>query len=65
MSLKCLFRNDEMILDLQIDMKTFQTINDLQINLKIKHFRKIDYLHIDMKKKHHSIIHRYNHAFFL
>jgi hypothetical protein len=54
-----------MILDLQIDMKASQTINDFQINLKIKHFRKIDYLHIDMKNEYHSIIRRYDHAFLL
>jgi hypothetical protein len=46
-------------------MKAFQTINDLQINLKIKHSRKIDYLHINMKNEHHSIIRRYDHAFLL
>jgi hypothetical protein len=79
MSSKSLIRNDEMILDLQIDMKAFQTINNLQINLKIKHSRRIDYLHIDMKNEHHTIdnlhinmknehhsmIRRYDHAFFL
>ncbi len=77
MNSKSLTRNDELILDFQIDMKASQTINDLQINLKIKHFRKINYLHNDMKnehhtdlhtnmkKKHHSIIRRYDHAFLL
>jgi hypothetical protein len=75
MSSKSLIRNDELILDFQIDMKASQTINDLQINLKIEHSRKIDYLHndmknrhhtnlhIDMKKEHHSMIRRYDHAF--
>jgi hypothetical protein len=77
MSSKSLIRNDEMILDFQIDMKASQTINDLQINLKIKHSRRIDYLHIDMKNEHHtnlhinmknehhSMIRRYDHAFLL
>jgi hypothetical protein len=65
MSSKSLTRNDELIFDLQIDMKTSQTINDLQINLKIEHSRKVDYLHNDMNKKHHSMIRRYDHAFFL
>ncbi len=65
MNSKFLIRNDELILDLQIDMKAFQTINDLQIHLKIEHSRKIDYLHIDMKKKHYSMIRRYDHAFLL
>jgi hypothetical protein len=73
--IKVLF--DEMILDLQIDMKASQTIENLQISLKIKHFRRIDYLHIDMKNEHHtnlyismknehhSMIRRYDHAFLL
>jgi hypothetical protein len=77
MSSKCLIRNDEMIFNLQINMKASQTINDLQISLKIKHSHKIDYLHIDMKKEHHtnlhismknehhSMIRRYDHAFLL
>jgi hypothetical protein len=75
MNSKSLTRNDELILDLQIDMKASQTINDLQTNMKIEHSRKIDYLHndmknkhhtnlhIDMKKEHHSMIRRYDHAF--
>ncbi len=50
MSSKSLIRNDE-------------TILDLQINLKIKHFRKIDNLHNDMKNELHLMIRRYNHAF--
>ncbi len=57
MSSKSLIRNDEIIFDLQIDLKTFQMINNLQINLKIKHFRRINNLHIDMKNEHHSMIH--------
>ncbi len=77
MNSKSLTRNDKMILDLQMNMKASQTINDLQINLKIEHFRRIDYLHndmknrhhtnlhIDMKKEHHSMIRRYDHAFLL
>jgi hypothetical protein len=65
MSSKSLIRNDEIIFDLQINMKASQTINDLQINLKIKHSRRIDYLHINMKNEHHSMIRRYDHAFLL
>jgi hypothetical protein len=65
MNSKSLTRNDELIFDLQIDMKASQTINDLQISLKIEHSRRIDYLHIDMKKEHHSMIRRYDHAFLL
>jgi hypothetical protein len=65
MSSKSLTRNCEMIFDLQIDLKTFQMINNLQINLKIKHSRKIDSLHINMKKEHHSMIRWYDHAFLL
>jgi hypothetical protein len=52
MSSKSLIRNDEMVFD-------------LQINLKIKHSRKIDNLHINMKNEHYSMIRRYDHAFFL
>jgi hypothetical protein len=63
-SSKSLIRNDEMILDLQIDMKASQTINDLQISLKIKS-RRIDYLHNDMKNEYHSMIRRYDHSFLL
>jgi hypothetical protein len=48
MNSKFLIQNDNMIHDLQIDLKAFRIINDLQINLKIKH---------------HSIIRRYDHAF--
>jgi hypothetical protein len=48
MSSKSLIQNDNMILDLQIDLKAFWMINNLQINLKIEH---------------HSIIRRYDHAF--
>jgi hypothetical protein len=77
MSSKSLIRNDEMIFDLQIDMQASQTMNDLQISLKIRHSRKVDYLHndmknehhtnlhIDMKNEHHSMIRRYDHAFLL
>ncbi len=77
MNSKSLIRNDEMIFDLQINMKASQTINDLQISLKIKHSRRVDYLHIDMKNEHHtnlhinmknehhSMIRRYDHAFLL
>ncbi len=65
MSSKSLIRNDEMIFDFYINSKASQMINDLQINLKIKHSRKVDNLHIDMKNEHHSMIRRYNHAFFL
>jgi hypothetical protein len=64
MSSNSLIRNDEIIFDFQIDLKAFQMINDLQINLKIKRFRKIDNLHINMKNEHHLMIHRYDHAFF-
>jgi hypothetical protein len=64
MSSKSLIKNDNTILDLQIDMKA-SLINDLQISLKIEHFRTIDYLHIDMKNEHHSMIRRYDHAFLL
>jgi hypothetical protein len=55
MSSKSLIKNDNMILDLQIDMKA-SLINDLQISLKIEHSRTTDYLHIDMKIEHHSMI---------
>ncbi len=64
MSSKSLIKNDNMILDLQIDMKA-SLINDLQISLKIEHSRTTDYLHIDMKIEHHSMIRWYNHAFLL
>jgi hypothetical protein len=80
MSSKSLIENDEMIFNLQIDLKASQMINDLQINLKIRHlrkvnnlhidmkkehFREIDYLHTNMKNEHHSMIRRYDHAFLL
>jgi hypothetical protein len=52
MSSKSLTRNDEMIFD-------------LQINLKIKHSRRIDNLHINMKNEHYSMIRRYDHVFLL
>jgi uncharacterized ubiquitin-like protein YukD len=76
MNSKSLIKNDNTILDLQIDMKA-SLINDLQISLKIEHFRTIDNLHISMKNEHHSNLHismknehhsmirRYNHAFLL
>jgi hypothetical protein len=53
-SSKSLIRNEEMILDLQIDMK-------------IEHhsIRMMNNLHTNMKKKHHSMIRRYDHAFLL
>ncbi len=69
MSSKSLIKNDNTILDLQIDIKT-SLIKDLQISLKIEHLRTIDNLHInmnlhiDMKNEHHSMIRRYDHAFF-
>jgi hypothetical protein len=65
MSSKSLIRNDKTILDLHIDLKAFQMINDLQISLKIKHFRKVDNLHINMKNEHYSMIRQYDHAFLL
>ncbi len=80
MSSKSLIRNDEIILDLQIDLKALQMIDDLQISLKnehsrtidnlhivmkIEHSRTIDNLHIDMKNEHYSMIPRYDHAFLL
>jgi hypothetical protein len=51
---KFLIRNEEMILNLQIDMK-------------IEHhsIKMMNNLHIDMKKNHHSMIRRYDHAFLL
>jgi hypothetical protein len=64
MSSKSLVQNDNTILDLQIDMKA-SLINNLQISLKIEHFRTINNLHINMKNEHHSMIRRYDHAFFL
>ncbi len=64
MNLKSLIRNDEMILDLQIDMKIEHRANNFQIDLKKKHL-SIDNLHTDMKKEHHSMIRRYDHAFLL
>jgi hypothetical protein len=54
MSSKFLIRNEEMIFDLQIDMK-------------IEHhsIKMMSNFHTNMKKKHHSMIHRYDHAFLL
>jgi hypothetical protein len=52
MSSKSLIRNDEMIFDLQIDLKKSQMTNNLQINMKNEHFHTIDILHIDMKNEH-------------
>ncbi len=63
-SSKSLTQNDNTIFDLQIDLKAL-LINDLQISLKIKHFHAIDNLYISMKNEHHSMIRRYDHAFFL
>jgi hypothetical protein len=54
MSSKFLIRNEEMILDFQIDMK----IEHLSIKM-------MSNFHINMKKKHHSMIRRYDHAFLL
>jgi hypothetical protein len=53
MSSKSLTRNEEMILDLQTDMK-------------IEHhsIRMMNNLHTNMKNEHHSMIRRYDHAFF-
>jgi hypothetical protein len=65
MSSKSLTQNDNTILDFQINLKTFQLTNDLQISLKIEYFCTIDNLHISMKNEHHSMIRRYDHAFFL
>jgi hypothetical protein len=62
MNSKSLIKNDNTILDLQIDKKA-SLINDLQISLKIEHFCTIDDLHIDMKNDHRSMIRRYDHAF--
>jgi hypothetical protein len=79
MSSKSLIKNDNTILDLQVDMKA-SLINSFQISLKIEHFRRtdnlhismkiwrfdtIDNLHINMKNEHHSMIRRYNHVFLL
>jgi hypothetical protein len=76
MSSKSLIKNENTILDLQIDMKAL-LINDLQIILKIEHFRTTNnlhiiiknehhsHLHINMKNEHHSMIRGYDHAFFL
>ncbi len=52
MSSKSLIRNEEMILDLQTDMK-------------IKHhsIRMMSNFYTNMKKEHHSMIRRYDHAF--
>ncbi len=73
---KSLIKNENTILDLQIDMKA-SLINDFQISLKIEHFRTTNNLHIvmknehhsnlyiNMKNEHHSMIRRYDHAFFL
>ncbi len=54
MSLKSLIRNEEMILDLQIDMK-------------IEHhsIKMMNNFYTNIKKKHHSMIRRYDHAFLL
>ncbi len=54
MSSKSLIRNEEMIFDLQTDMK-------------IEHhsIRMMSNSHTDMKKEHHSMIRRYDHAFLL
>jgi hypothetical protein len=54
MSSKSLIRNEEMILDLQIDMK-------------IEHhsIKMMSNFHTNMKKKYHSMIRRYDHAFLL
>jgi hypothetical protein len=54
MNSKSLIRNEEMIFDLQTDMK-------------IEHhsIRMMSNSHTNMKKKHHSMIHRYDHAFLL
>jgi hypothetical protein len=53
MSSKYLIRNEEMIFDLQIDMK-------------IEHhsIKMMNNFHTNIKKKHHSMIRRYDHAFF-
>jgi hypothetical protein len=73
---KSLIKNENTILDLQIDMKA-SLINDLQISLKIEHSRTTNNLHIVMKNEHHSTFHiimknqhysmirRYDHAFLL
>jgi hypothetical protein len=54
MSPKSLIRNEEMILDFQIDMK-------------IEHhsIKMMNNFHTNMKKEHHSMIRRYDHAFLL
>ncbi len=53
MNSKSLIRNEEMIFDLQIDMK-------------IEHhsIKMMNNFHTNMKKEHHSMIRRYDHAFF-
>jgi hypothetical protein len=52
MSSKSLIRNEEMILD-------------LQTNMKIEHhsIKMMNNFHTNMKKEHHSMIRRYDHAF--
>jgi hypothetical protein len=54
MSSKFLIRNEEMIFDLQID-------------IKIEHhsIKMMNNFYTNMKKKHHSMIRRYDHAFLL
>jgi hypothetical protein len=54
MSSKSLIRNEEMIFDLQTDMK-------------IEHhsIKMMSNFHTNMKKEHHSMIRRYDHAFLL
>ncbi len=54
MSSKSLIRNEEMIFDLQIDMK-------------IEHhsIKMMNNFHTNMKKEHHSMIRRYDYAFLL
>ncbi len=54
MSSKSLIRNEELILDLQID-------------IKIEHhsIKMMSNFHTNMKKEHHSMIRRYDHAFLL
>ncbi len=65
MSSKSLMQNDNMILDLQIDLKASRLINDLQINLKIEHLCTIKYLQTSLKNEHHLMIRRYDHTFLL
>ncbi len=52
MNSKSLIRNEEMILDFQID-------------IKIEHhsIKMMSNFHINRKKKHHSMIRRYDHVF--